>query len=206
MKHIILGAGGTGKTIAGMIETQLSNIYFLDDKLEGRKINGFEVLGRIKDISNFKNDKFIVGFGSTYLKQRIKLFKDMKEKEFKFFNAIHKDIFLDRTAQLGNGIFIAAKCIINPNVKIGDNSIICVSSTIDHDSILGKQVYISPGVNISGGAIIEDNVFIGTNATILPCIKIGENAIIGAGTVVINNIPPNVTVVGVPGKVIKKNK
>lgn len=50
---------------------------------------------------------------------------------------------------------------------------------------------------------IGDHVFIGAGARVLGGIQIGDNAIIGANAVVINDVPPNTTVVGIPAKVIR---
>jgi len=205
MKYIILGAGGTGRTIAGVLQGEVKGICFIDDKHAGKTINGFKVIGTIKDIPRFKKDNFIIGFGNTYAKERIDLFNNMEKKGFKFFNAIHKNAYIDQTAKIGKGVFIAANCAVNPNAAIDDNSSLCVACTIDHDSKIGKHVYISPGVNIAGAAVVGDNVFIGTNAAILPLVKIGKNSIIGAGSVITKDIPPNVTAVGVPAKIIKKH-
>lgn len=51
--------------------------------------------------------------------------------------------------------------------------------------------------------MIEDNVIIMTGAAILGNITIGHDSIIGAGSVVVDDIPPYSLVVGVPGRVIK---
>ncbi|MDD1768989.1 MAG: serine acetyltransferase, partial [Methanomassiliicoccales archaeon] len=48
-------------------------------------------------------------------------------------------------------------------------------------------------------------VVVGANATILGNIHIGDNVKIGAGSVVVKDVPPNSTVVGVPGKVVKRD-
>ena len=52
---------------------------------------------------------------------------------------------------------------------------------------------------------IEDNVMVSSGAKVLGSITIGENSKIGAGSVVVSDVPPNSTVVGVPGKVIKRD-
>lgn len=54
--------------------------------------------------------------------------------------------------------------------------------------------------------IIGNNVYIATGAKILGPIKIGSNVIIGANAVVINDVPNNVTVAGIPAKIIKSKK
>jgi acetyltransferase-like isoleucine patch superfamily enzyme len=50
---------------------------------------------------------------------------------------------------------------------------------------------------------IGKNVWIGVNCIILKGVTIGENSILGAGSVVVNDIPPNVLVRGNPAKIIK---
>ena len=52
---------------------------------------------------------------------------------------------------------------------------------------------------------IEDNVMISVGAKVLGSFTIGENSKIGAGSVVLAEVPPNSTVVGVPGRVVKQD-
>jgi len=52
---------------------------------------------------------------------------------------------------------------------------------------------------------ICDNVFIGNNANVLGNITVGENSRIGAGSVVLSDVPPNSTVVGVPAHIVYRN-
>ena len=51
---------------------------------------------------------------------------------------------------------------------------------------------------------IEDDVFIGSGAKVLGNIVIGKASKVGAGAIVLNNVPPGVTVVGVPAKIVRK--
>ena len=62
-----------------------------------------------------------------------------------------------------------------------------------------------PTCNISGEAKIGEDTFWGTGAKVLKQKKVGNNVIIGAGSVVVTDIRDNVTVVGVPAKIIKGN-
>jgi serine O-acetyltransferase len=52
---------------------------------------------------------------------------------------------------------------------------------------------------------IEDNVMVSAGAKILGSFTVGENSKIGAGSVVLSEVPPNSTVVGVPGRVVKRD-
>ena len=74
---------------------------------------------------------------------------------------------------------------------------------------IGKNVTIHQQVTIGSrdvnkGAFIGDNVFIGAGAKILGDIRIGNNVKIGANAVVLSDIPDDCTVVGVPGKIVKR--
>ncbi|MDI3482895.1 MAG: serine O-acetyltransferase [Candidatus Methanomethylophilaceae archaeon] len=103
---------------------------------------------------------------------------------------------------------------IHPGAIIGKGVFIdhAVGVVIGETTIIGDNVCIYQGVTLGGVSsekgkrhpTIEDNVVIGADATILGNITIGHNTRIGAGSVVLKDVPPNSTVVGVPGKVIKR--
>lgn len=75
--------------------------------------------------------------------------------------------------------------------------------SVDHDCQLGDGVYISPGACLAGGVTVGDLSWLGLGAAIIQHVSIGENVTVGAGAVITKNIPGNITVVGIPGKVIK---
>ena len=78
-------------------------------------------------------------------------------------------------------------------------------------TIIGNNVTLYQGVTLGGTGkekgkrhpTLEDNVMVSVGAKVLGSFTIGENSKIGAGSVVLNEIPPNCTVVGVPGKIVK---
>lgn len=83
---------------------------------------------------------------------------------------------------------------------------------IGETTIIGDDVLIYQGVTLGGTGkekgkrhpTIENNVVIGAGAKILGNITIGENSRIGAGSVVVDNVPQYSTVVGIPGRVVKR--
>lgn len=221
MLYLVLGAGGTGRTAASVLEAALAHsgeglghrgmIAFLDDQLAGQEINGYKVMGCVDDAFSGLSDiiapgeaSYIVAFGSTYMKERKAVFQRLRRAGKPLFNCIFPYVFIDRTAKIGEGIIIAANCVISPNARIGDNCVLCVAATLDHDTTLGENVYISPGVNLAGGVVIEDDVFIGTNAAVIPEVRVGQGAVVGAGAVVIEDVAPGTTVAGVPARPIRQ--
>ncbi len=84
---------------------------------------------------------------------------------------------------------------------------------IGETAIVGDNVTLYQGVTLGGTGkeqgkrhpTVGNNVMISAGAKILGSFMIGENSKIGAGSVVLTEVPPNSTVVGVPGRVVKMN-
>lgn len=102
---------------------------------------------------------------------------------------------------------------IHPGAKIGKGLFIDHGSgvVIGETTIIGNDVTLYQGVTLGGTGkekgkrhpTLEDNVMVSAGAKILGSFTIGENAKIGAGSVVLSEVPPDSTVVGVPGRVVK---
>lgn len=104
---------------------------------------------------------------------------------------------------------------IHPAAKIAGGVFIDhgVGVVIGETVEIGTNVLIYQGVTLGGTGkdtgkrhpTIEDNVMISAGAKVLGPIAVGHNSKIGAGSVVLKDVPPNSTVVGVPGRVVKFN-
>ena len=103
---------------------------------------------------------------------------------------------------------------IHPGAQIGKGFFIDHGTgvVIGETAIIGDNVTLYQGVTLGGTGkehgkrhpTIGNNVMISTGAKILGSFKIGDNSKIGAGSVVLEEVPPNSTVVGVPGRVVKR--
>ena len=101
---------------------------------------------------------------------------------------------------------------IHPGAKIGRRFFIDhgMGVVIGETCEIGDNVTVFQGVTLGGTGkekgkrhpTIKDNCLIATGAKVLGSITIGENSKIGAGSVVLKEVPPNSTVVGVPGRVV----
>lgn len=101
---------------------------------------------------------------------------------------------------------------IHPGAQIGRRFFIDhgMGIVIGETCEIGDNVAVFQGVTLGGTGkekgkrhpTIKDNVLIATGAKVLGSITVGENSKIGAGSVVLKEVPPNSTVVGIPGKVV----
>lgn len=105
---------------------------------------------------------------------------------------------------------------IHPGAKIGRRFVIDHGSgiVIGETTEIGDDVLIYQGVTLGGSGkekgkrhpTIGNNVMIGSGAKVLGSFKVGDNARIASNAVVLSEVPPDSTAVGVPAKIIKKGK
>ena len=101
---------------------------------------------------------------------------------------------------------------IHPGAKIGEGLFIDhgMGVVIGETAEIGDDVTLHQGVTLGGTSqrrtkrhpTLGNNVVVGVGAQLIGNITIGDNSKVGAGSVVIKSVPPNATVVGVPGRVV----
>ncbi len=105
------------------------------------------------------------------------------------------------------GIEIHPGAVIGKGLFIDHGSGVIIGET----TVIGDNVTLYQGVTLGGTGkeqgkrhpTLEDNVMVSAGAKILGSFTIGENSKIGAGSVVLKEVPPNCTVVGVPGRIVR---
>ena len=114
--------------------------------------------------------------------------------------------FLAEVVHRITGIDIHPGATIGPGFFIDHGTGVVIGGT----AVVGRDVTIYQGVTLGGTSLqrkkrhptIGDNVVVGSGAAVLGDITIGENVKIGANSVVVKDVPPNSTVVGIPGRVV----
>ncbi len=117
--------------------------------------------------------------------------------------------------------YISQKAARKTGIEIHPGAVIGKGFFIDHGTgviigettVIGDNVTLYQGVTLGGTGketgkrhpTIEDNVMVSAGAKIIGSFTVGENSKIGAGSVVLEEVPPNCTVVGVPGRIVKRN-
>jgi|SRR5579872_231051 len=105
---------------------------------------------------------------------------------------------------------------IHPGAKIGPGFFIDhgMGVVIGETTEIGRDVTLYQGVTLGGTSMqrgkkrhptLEDGVTVGVGAVVLGAITLGKNAKVGGGSVVVKDVPPDSTVVGVPGRVVIQN-
>ena len=114
--------------------------------------------------------------------------------------------------EIGDGAVIMMGAIINIGAVIGEGTMIDMGAVLGGRATVGKHCHIGAGAVLAGviepasatPVIVEDNVLIGANAVVIEGCHIGANSVVAAGSIVIEDVPANSVVAGVPAKVIKQ--
>lgn len=114
--------------------------------------------------------------------------------------------------EIGKNAVIMMGAILNIGAQVGEGTMIDMGAVLGGRATVGANCHIGAGTVLAGviepasadPVVIEDNVFIGANAVVIEGVRVGQGAVIAAGSVVIQDVPANTVVAGVPGRVIKE--
>jgi len=135
---------------------------------------------------------------------RRRLYEKARRQGFQIVQAIHPQAVIAPSVEIGHGPTIMAGAVINAAVRLGYNVIVNTGAIVEHDCVIGDHVHIATGARLASTVHVGEGAHIGLGASIRQCIHIGRNAVVGAGTVVVDDVPDNVIVVGVPARILKK--
>lgn len=208
-KIIVLGGGGHAKVVIGTLlkMPRYEVVGFLDDDEKKTNILGIPRIGSLFPVHEERVTKVVaLGLGHVgNCSLRKKVAQTYEKRGYVFETIIAPSCIISKTVQIGKGVFISDGTVIQPDVIIGDYSIINTRSSLDHDCLIGENVHIAPGVTLSGMVNVGDNTLVGTGSSVIQEISVVKNCIIGAGAVVIRDCKKSGTYVGVPAK-LKKQK
>jgi sugar O-acyltransferase (sialic acid O-acetyltransferase NeuD family) len=208
MDIIILGAGGHGRVVLDILhQAQMHHpVGFLDNNkaLHGRRVDGLPVLGGIDGLEGLRARGIhgaVVAIGENGVRRAMG--ERLEQASFELVSAIHPSAQLARNATIGRGVVIAAGAMVCAHGQIGDLVILNTGCIVDHESMIGTAAHICPGVRLAGHVTVESGAFVGIGATIVQGVRIGFEAVVGAGAVVLRDVDPMTTVVGVPARAVK---
>lgn len=201
-KVIVIGASGHGKVIADIVLKSGDTLLgFLDDSESlPPEIIGIPVLGKVADHVNYPEASFVIGIGSSAVRERISL----RLGDVRWYTAIHPAATVSALdTHIGAGSVVMANAVIDPSARIGAHCIINTSAVVEHDDRIGDFSHISVGAKLGGTVRIGAHTWVGIGSTVSNNVTVCDDCMIGAGTVVIHDIKESGTYVGVPARKIK---
>lgn len=166
-----------------------------DEYIDSNRIEGIQSVGISQLTTLFSpNDvTIIMAMGYNNLnRERESMFYRLKELGYTIETYIHPDARIySEESLVGDGCVILPNAVIEPHVRLGENSMIWCNVTLAHHSQIAEHCWVASGAVISGQANILCNSFVGVNATIVNEITVGEFNIIGAAAMISKDTKPS---------------
>ena len=211
----VYGASGCGRSLMPIAAKHLkrcpendSQVVFIDDSLSKNSIiNGYDAM----NYDTFKaldGDKYVlIAIASSYIRQKIadKLVAD----NILLWSVVDVDTLLMDEVTIADGAALSPFVTIGSNVTIGKCFHANLYSYVEHDCVIGDYVTFAPRVSCNGNIHIHDHAYVGAGAVIKQGtpdkpLVIGKGAVVGMGAVVTKSVPPGVTVIGNPARILEK--
>ena len=166
-------------------------------------------------ISYIKEEIQVIRERDPAIKSNMEVFLYPSFKAILRYRVAHK-LYLKKHYFLAR--WVSQRAVRKTGIEIHPGATIGRGLFIDHGGViigetaeLGDNVTLYQGVTLGGTGkeqgkrhpTLKDNVMVSAGAKVLGSFTIGENSKIGAGSVVLKEVPPNCTVVGVPGRIVK---
>jgi sugar O-acyltransferase (sialic acid O-acetyltransferase NeuD family) len=202
---VIIGAGGFGRELyemlwKGLPQDQYRFKGFLakdPDELSGYEVNE-PILDYPEQYQPDPSDRFLLAIGDMEVRRRV--VDDVAAKGGQFLNWIHPTAVIASTASIGQGAVIYPYAVIMNRSVVEDFVHLSIYASVGHDARVGKYSLMAPYATLNGFSVIHDEVYLSTHSTVAPEKIVGRRSKVSANSAVMQDVPPNSLVHGVPGK------
>lgn len=211
----IYGASGCGRGLMPVARAQLkrlgnpAEIVFIDDSLVAETIINSH---RAMNYAAFKahpaiQKQVLIAIANSQVREKISI--QLEQDAIELWSVQADNVVRMDDIEIAPGAALSPFVTITSNIKIGKCFHANLYSYVEHDCVIGDYVTFAPGVKCNGNIHIEDHAYIGTGAVIKQGtpdkpLVIGKGAVVGMGAVVTKSVPPGVTVVGNPARILEK--
>ncbi|MDK8755863.1 acetyltransferase [Acinetobacter radioresistens] len=213
--YAIYGASGCGRSLMPVAREYLktqniqSEIYFIDDSLNQQAlINQHKAMNyeSFKQLA-VQNKYVLIAIANSLIREKIA--QRLLQDNISLWSIQASNVIIMDQTEIAEGAALSPFVSITSNVKIGKCFHANLYSYVEHDCVIGDYVTFAPGVKCNGNIHIEDHAYIGTGAVIKQGtpdrpLVIGKGAVVGMGAVVTKSVPPGVTVIGNPARILEK--
>jgi len=204
---IIAGAGGHGRVCADVARRVGWTVTgFCDPAFAGAD----EILG-VPLLDGHESELFADWPRETALfiaigdnSRRLALADDARRRNIPLAVLMDPSAVVSPSAVIGPGALVMPNVTINAEAVVGRAALINSAAVIEHGARVDEGAHVAPGACMTGETVLGARSLLGARATILPGIQVGADTTVGAGAVVTSHVAERQTVVGVPGRPVRK--
>ena len=213
-KVLIMGGGGNASVIAFAIidanlrgDKSLEFVGYINDRDEVNEIEGYPVVGGLKDIPDLINQDyyFINAIGKIGVqKDRIALLESLNIPDERYVTFIHPLAYVAPNVRLGPGCVVMPNVSISPGTRIGKCTRVMVNAIIGHNNNIGEYCFFAAHSCTGAYLNIRDGVFVSLNATVREFLTLESYSTVGMGAVLTKSIGENEIWIGNPARKLEK--
>lgn len=203
---LLFGAGGHAKDLEYLSQCdkyeKWNVIGYLDDNPYVQENN---LIGNVSFLNfllvKYPKIKYTIAINSSAVRKNI---ESKINRVDRAANLIHETAVIGSHCTYGNGLTMGPYSVLTTRINLGVHVHLNTSASVNQSSNIGDYCTLSPGSRVCGDVNIGHTTSVGAGAVIINFKNIGSNCTLGAGTVVIDDTEDGATVVGVPGRPIKR--
>jgi sugar O-acyltransferase (sialic acid O-acetyltransferase NeuD family) len=215
---VVIGAGGHAAEVCSYVRdvqaagSAVQLLGCVDDHKPAGHYGQIEVLGGLSELEALLRGpeaetlRCLTAVGDNAVRKTLVERVDrLIGRAARWWTLRHPSALVGADVSIGAGSCLAPGAIATTRLTVGAHVILNVRASISHDGDVGDYANINPGATVAGSVQIGEGCFVGAGATVIQRVALGAWSVIGAGAVVVRDVPPRVTVVGVPGRVIRQH-
>ncbi len=209
---VVVGAGGLGReTVAWARRAGFDVVGLLDEDAarHGGLVGDTRVLGGLSWLDGANAAEFVDGIACVVAigspRGRRAMVTALAELGHTTSSVIDPAAVVGERVQIGHGSVLGPGATVSVDARVGTDVVLSVNCSVHHDDVVGDHVFIGPGVQLSGNVTVADGAWVGIGASVVQGVTIGAGTVVGAGAVVIEDLPADVTAVGVPARITSRH-
>jgi sugar O-acyltransferase (sialic acid O-acetyltransferase NeuD family) len=200
---VLLAASGLAREVLATLELQdeLEVRGVLDDapNLQRSEVGGRPVLGTLDQVRRHDDARLLVCAGSGRSRSAIvERLSRLGVSGDRYATVVHPSVVVGASSRVGAGSILLASTVLTSDVTLGRHVVTMPNVTVTHDDQVGDFATLCAGVSLGGGVRIGQAAYLGMNSTVREHTMVGDAAVLGMGAVLLRDLPPGETWLGVP--------
>jgi sugar O-acyltransferase (sialic acid O-acetyltransferase NeuD family) len=207
---LLAGSAGLGRETLAAVRAQAAwtPVGFLDDdpSRTGSLIDGLPVVGPLDAVRDHPDATVVltVGKGAARLAIADRL-AGLGVGDDRYACVVHPSASVGSGCLLGAGTVLLAGVVLTAAVTTGRHVVAMPGVVLTHDDLIADGVTLCAGVVLGGGVTVGRAAYLGMRCAVRENLTVGAGAVVGMGAVVLHDVDPATTVVGVPAHPLRTN-